>query len=193
MALINGRLHDKTEDLKDLQIIYESFRKKVYDMSEQNIHRLMTELETGGNIRFEEGKPSDKWFTSCVDLVRSRFNPEHMKYFGITGINVTRVTRIHNRFLRNRFEEKLEQLVDLSDNSYKRNLEYLFYGTDPAQPSELHRAMEEGFRSQHEYKDSPLPNCIPLVNSLASADLARINSFFQAEDGYAQMRSAAKA
>lgn len=36
----------------------------------------MTELETGGNIRFEEGKPSDKWFTSCVDLVKSRFNAE---------------------------------------------------------------------------------------------------------------------
>lgn len=80
----------------------------MYEMSEQNIHRLMTELETGGNIRFEEGKPSDKWFSSCVDLVRSRFNPDQMKFFGINGINVTRVTRIHNRFLRNRFEEKLE-------------------------------------------------------------------------------------
>lgn len=76
ITLITGRLHDKTEDLKDLKIIYESFRKKVYNMSEQNIHRLMTELETGGNIRFEEGKPSDKWFTSCVDLVKSRFNAE---------------------------------------------------------------------------------------------------------------------
>lgn len=31
-------------------------------MSEQNIHRLLTELETGGNIRFEEGKVGDKWF-----------------------------------------------------------------------------------------------------------------------------------
>lgn len=107
-ALISGRLHDKNEDLKDLQTIYESLRKKVYDMSEQNIHRLMTELETGGNIRFEEGKPSDKWFSSCVDLVRSRFNSEQMKFFGIQGIQVSRVTRIHNRFLRNRFEEKLE-------------------------------------------------------------------------------------
>lgn len=55
-----------------------------------------------------------------------------MNRFGISGINITRVTRIHNRFLRNRFEEKLEQLVDLSDNSYKRNLEYLFYGVDPS-------------------------------------------------------------
>ena len=153
----------------------------------------MTELETGGNIRFEEGKPSDKWFSSCVDLVRSRFHSEQMKYFGIQGITVTRVTRIHNRFLRNRFEEKLEQLVDLSDNSYKRNLEYLFYGIDPAQTTELHRAMEEGFRSQAEYEETPLPNCIPLVNSVASAELARINSFFHGKDGYAHMRSAAKA
>lgn len=76
VALINGRLHDKNEDLKELQMIYDNLRKRVYDMSEQNIHRLMTELETGGNIRFEEGKPNDKWFSSCVDLVRSRFNAE---------------------------------------------------------------------------------------------------------------------
>lgn len=80
-----------------------------------------------------------------------------MKFFGITGINVTRVTRIHNRFLRNRFEEKLEQLVDLSDTSYKRSLEYLFYGTDPADTSEMHRAMEEGFKSMTEYGPTGLP------------------------------------
>lgn len=101
-----------------------------------------------------------------------------MKFFGIMGINVTRVTRIHNRFLRNRFEEKLEQLVDLSDNSYKRSLEYLFYGVDPTQPAEIHRAMEEGFRSQAEYDSAGLPSCVSLVNSVASAEIARINSFF---------------
>jgi hypothetical protein len=84
--LINGRLHDKNEDLKELSMIYDNLRKRVYDMSEQNIHRLMTELETGGNIRFEEGKPNDKWFSSCVDLVRSRFNAEQMRFYGITGI-----------------------------------------------------------------------------------------------------------
>jgi alpha-mannosidase len=70
-----------------------------------------------------------------------------MMFFGINGIIVSRVTRIQNRFLRNRFVEKLEQLVDLSDNSYKRSLEYLFYGVDPNLPSEIHRAMEEGFRT----------------------------------------------
>jgi len=34
IALINGRLHDKNEDIKDLQTIYDSLKKKVYDMSE---------------------------------------------------------------------------------------------------------------------------------------------------------------
>lgn len=75
-ALIMGRIHDKNEDIKDLEAIYESLRRKMYEIPEQNIHRLLTELETGGNIRFEEGKPSDKWFQSCNDLAKSRFNPE---------------------------------------------------------------------------------------------------------------------
>ena len=33
-ALIQGRMHDKNEDLKDLDTIYEGLRKKVYEMSE---------------------------------------------------------------------------------------------------------------------------------------------------------------
>jgi hypothetical protein len=75
-ALIQGRIHDRDEDLSDLEIIQEAMRQKIYKLSEQNINRLMTELETGGNIRFEEGRPQDKWFSSCVDLVRSRFNAD---------------------------------------------------------------------------------------------------------------------
>lgn len=137
----------------------------------------MTELDTGGNIRFEEGRPQDKWYTSCVDLVRSRFNAEQMKQHGVLGITVTRVTRIHNRFLRNRFEEKLEQLVDLSDNQYKRSLEYLFYGVNPQAPQEIHKAMENGFRSYQEYEEAGLPGCISLVNSVASAETPRIHEY----------------
>lgn len=106
---------------------------------------------------------------------------------------MTRVTRIHNRFLRNRFEEKLEQLVDLSDNQYKRSLEYLFYGVNPSAPKEIYRAMEEGFRSIQEYQEANMPLCVALVNGVASAETARINAFLRAEDGSAQIRSATKA
>ena len=50
----------------------------------------------------------------------------------VSGVRVTRVTRIHNRHLRNRFEQRLESLVDMSDPAYKRSLEYLFAGDCPA-------------------------------------------------------------
>jgi hypothetical protein len=81
---------------------------------------MITELETGGNIRFEEGKLADKWFSSWDDLIKSRFDPAIMKKkFGIHDISILRVTRIHNRFLRNRFEEKIEALMDLSTTVQK--------------------------------------------------------------------------
>jgi hypothetical protein len=106
--MIQGRIYDKNEELKTLDKMHDGLQKKIYEISEQNIHWLLTELETGGNIRFEEGKPADKWYNSCVDLVKSRFTQNEMKEFGISEITISRVTRIHNRFLRNRFEERLE-------------------------------------------------------------------------------------
>lgn len=76
-ALIQGRIHSKNEDITDIVTIHDSIERKVVELSEQNISRLITELETGGNIRFEEGRPGvDKWYQSCVDLVKSRFAPE---------------------------------------------------------------------------------------------------------------------
>lgn len=74
-----------------------------------------------------------------------------MNSLGVTGINVTNVTRIHNWFLRNRFEDKLEQNTDVSDQNYKGSLEYLFYGIDPVQPSEIFKIINDGFRSPEEY------------------------------------------
>jgi hypothetical protein len=39
-----------------------------------------------GNIRMEEGQPSDGWYTSCVDLVTSRFQAaDYDPCLGITG------------------------------------------------------------------------------------------------------------
>lgn len=97
-----------------------------------------------------------------------------MREFGVIGINVNRVTRIHNRFLRNRFEEKLETLVDPSDSSYKRNLEYLFMGVDPDRPESLFKIVEEGFKAPEEYEYHGLPAYVSLVNSVASAEMPRI-------------------
>ena len=119
-SLFQGRIHDKNDEIKYVEQSYERLRRQIFELSEQNIHRMITELETGGNIRFEEGKISDKWFTSCDDLIKSRFDSEIMKRkHGIENIQTLRVTRIHNRFLRNRFEEKIEQFMDLSSTLQK--------------------------------------------------------------------------
>ena len=53
--------------------------------------------------------------------------------------------------------------------------------------------MEEGFRSIQEYTEAGLPGCIALVNSVASAEIARINQFLRGEEGASHTRMAAKA
>ncbi|CAN0113390.1 unnamed protein product [Ectocarpus sp. 6 AP-2014] len=63
----------------------------------------MLEFDTGGNVRFEEGRPGDVWFSSCADLVKSRVITAAGQG-SASGVKVSRVIRIHNRFLKNRFE-----------------------------------------------------------------------------------------
>ena len=41
------------------------------------VSELMLEFDTGGNVRFEEGRPGDVWFSSCADLVKSRVVREY--------------------------------------------------------------------------------------------------------------------
>jgi hypothetical protein len=69
----------------------------------------------------------------------------------------------------------------LTDPSYKRNLEYLFYGQNPAAPKEMHKAMEEGFRSNEDYESAGLPGCVALVNSVASAEIPRLNQLIKVD------------
>ncbi|GMH33137.1 hypothetical protein BSKO_00971 [Bryopsis sp. KO-2023] len=115
-------------------------------LCEEYVHRMSVELETGGNIRLEDGKPSDLWCTSCMDLVKSRFcGDSFMSALGITGIHITRVTKVHNRFLRNRFEQHLATVVDNADASYKQSMEYLLFASRPGADPKLSQIIEEGF------------------------------------------------
>ncbi len=72
-----------------------------------------------------------------MDLIKSRFQAEDLSKHDINGINIKRVVRIHNRFLKNKFEEKMEMLADITNVNSRKQLEYLFYGIDPNIPSEL--------------------------------------------------------
>ena len=166
---------------------FDRCRRQVYNLTEVYVRRLLMELSTGGNIRMEDGRPSDLWYSSCVDLVKSRFFPsDYDKSLHISGLRVTRVRRIHCRYLRNRFEERLEAAVDTSDAAYKRSLEYLFYGEQPGMHDELHFVIEEGFRSAQEYAaqgssaSGDGDAAVALSNSLSLADKPRLSSKLEA-------------
>ncbi|KAM4013887.1 leucine-rich repeat-containing protein 9 isoform 2-T5 [Anomaloglossus baeobatrachus] len=136
---------------------------------------LQTELETVGNVRFEEGAPSDSWFKSCYDLILSRFCASNFKTLGITGVKINRVVRVHNRILRFRFEEKLQDYLDTEDGNaaanYKKTLEYLFYTLDPnisIKENNLLQILEDGFKvtKMSQLYDQEQEEAVHLSNSL---------------------------
>ncbi|KAL3151478.1 hypothetical protein ABBQ38_012478 [Trebouxia sp. C0009 RCD-2024] len=132
-------------------------------VTEGLVHRMLMELETGGNIRFEEGKANDQWFASCQQLVQSRWQPPpgggfaHLSPHPSNTPTVLRLTRVHNRFLRSRLESKLDELKSSGTGGDRHLLEHLFFS---GQPADLQRLAEEGF---------PQPPVQALSNSLTLA------------------------
>ena len=191
------------EHIAQLKQQSELVKRNVCSISDGSIRRLITELETGGNIRLEDGRPSDLWYTSCVDLITSRFVQSDYRAHGVTGVRVNGVTRIHNRFLRNRFEEKMEAThrslkrrnggggekgkgSNRKSDGKKKVLEYLFFGEDPeiqnavGSGNEIKRIIEEGFRMPHEYLSIGVPAAATkLSNSLSHVDVPEVRSQFE--------------
>uniref|UniRef100_A0A671WDQ5 Leucine rich repeat containing 9 n=1 Tax=Sparus aurata TaxID=8175 RepID=A0A671WDQ5_SPAAU len=143
----------------------ESESVQASNMMEYTVQFLLMELESVGNIRLEEGCPTDPWFTSCCDLLLARFSQSDFKVHNITGIKINRVIRIHNSALRLRFEDKLHTLLTSEKSAtfsrnYRRWLEYLFYTADPEKNNEkedILRIVEEGFKAAEQYKVCILP------------------------------------
>ncbi|CAH3150734.1 unnamed protein product [Pocillopora meandrina] len=159
--------------------------EQVNNVSEMTVQRLLLELETGGNVRFEDGKQTDPWYKSCHDLIFSRFCVGDYLGLGISGIKVHRITRIHNRILRTRFDDKLDLILDRDDiseltqgRSYKRLLEYLFFMWNPALLNgngEPIRVLEEGFRPAQVYESLNEEGGVPLANSVSVCDRSRVD------------------
>eukprot|EP00755_Sulcionema_specki_P010169 Sspe_Gene.6755::Locus_2269_Transcript_1_1_Confidence_1.000_Length_4905::g.6755::m.6755 len=174
LKTVRSCIAKKNVVVEEIDSKFLSMKGMIETISQHNISRLLVELQTGGNIRMEEGRPTDVWHQSCVDLVKSRFFPSDFEPFGIKDVRITKVTRIHNRFLRNRFEDRLETLVDTSNQAYKKALEYLFYGDDPDLTGEMTSAIEEGFRVPSEYEQASKDGGVPLSNSVFICEQNRL-------------------
>ncbi|XP_039994007.1 leucine-rich repeat-containing protein 9 isoform X3 [Xiphias gladius] len=183
MESLRERLAPWTRRLEEIEACYERDLAQATNMMEHTVQFLLMELESVGNIRLEEGCSTDPWFTSCCDLLRSRFSHSDYKVHGITGIKINRVIRIYNSALRLRFEDKLHNLlaredtVTFSNRNYRRRLDHLFYGADPENKSEKEEILcilEEGFKTAEQYKALGREGAIPLSNSLSVTEQPRI-------------------
>ncbi|XP_052769048.1 leucine-rich repeat-containing protein 9-like isoform X3 [Mya arenaria] len=179
----------------EIEAFYAETVTRFRDSAHTLVNRMVVELESGGNVRFEEGSPSDLWFTSCHDLVLSRFCAADYREHGIVAIKVRRIIRLHNRTLRSRFDNKLVSIVDNPEGEYfisnrnvgyKKLLEYLFWMWDPSLPggtNEPERILEEGFMDAENYTDLSRDGAVPLSNSLSLADRHRINHLMNKNRG----------
>ncbi|XP_078418403.1 leucine-rich repeat-containing protein 9 isoform X2 [Cetorhinus maximus] len=143
---------------------------------------LLIELETVGNIRFEEGTSSDVWFTSCHDVILSRFCAWDFKKLGVTGLKINRIVRVHNRMLRLKYEDKIQSVLSKEGSTYKsenysKMLEYLFYVYDPelsTEQNEIQQILEDGFKKAEVYRALGRDEAVPLCNSMSLCEQPRI-------------------
>ncbi|XP_039271513.2 leucine-rich repeat-containing protein 9-like [Styela clava] len=158
----------------------EEYHKQALDqvkaLTSISVDRLMLELETGGNVRFEQGSTKDVWFTTCHDLILSRFCAWDYKSYGVTGIKTHAITRVHNRLLRSRFDEKVHELACdetgfMMNKNYKKLVDYLFYVPDPTQTDnskQVENILENGFSNEFDA-------AVPLSNSLFICEKRRLD------------------
>ncbi|XP_077863786.1 leucine-rich repeat-containing protein 9-like [Saccoglossus kowalevskii] len=174
--------------VEEIEKCYDESVSRMRQVCDVTVRRLLTELETGGNVRFEDGRSADVWFTSCHDLILSRFCAADYKDYGVLGIKIHRITKVHNRILRLKFDEKLSALLDKDDSptlskgqSVKKLLEYLFFVWDPELPggkNELMRVLEEGPMDPETYQiveETWRDGAVPLSNSLCVSERPRID------------------
>ncbi|XP_019688633.3 leucine-rich repeat-containing protein 9 isoform X5 [Felis catus] len=178
---LNERVTFWNKKLDEIEAIYHVEVKQKKKSHGLWIPFLLIELETVGNIHFEEGTRSDDWFNSCYELILSRFCTWDFRPYGITGVKVKRIIKVNNRILRLKFEEKLQKFLDNEDmhdsESYRKMLECLFYVFDPevtVKKKHLLQILEKGFKDSETNKLPLRKEAVILANSLSMCECPRI-------------------
>uniref|UniRef100_A0A673U1C3 Leucine rich repeat containing 9 n=1 Tax=Suricata suricatta TaxID=37032 RepID=A0A673U1C3_SURSU len=178
---LNERVTFWNKKLDEIETIYHVEVKQKKKSHGLLIPFLLTELETVGNIHFEEGTRSDDWFNSCYELILSRFCTWNFRPYGITGVKIKRIIKVNNRILRLKFEEKFQKILDKEDmhdsESYQKMLECLFYVFDPevtVKKKHLLQILEKGFKDSETSKLPLRKEAVILANSLTMCECPRI-------------------
>ncbi|KAJ3126543.1 Leucine-rich repeat-containing protein 9 [Nowakowskiella sp. JEL0407] len=131
----------KSHSLTNLHIHKTNIIHQIMEQSDMAIRKLLLELETGGNVRFEDEQREDHWFEKCETLVknfilRASHTPVQKR------IQIHRISRIHNRYIRNKFEAKLQKKPDST-----KSFEYLCFHGSKDHSECIFSVIESGFKS----------------------------------------------
>ena len=74
--------------------------------SDMAIRKLLLELETGGNVRFEDEQKDESWVKDCEDLVKM-FMKKTITPNSPKAVQIHRLSKLHNRNLKMNLEGKL--------------------------------------------------------------------------------------
>ncbi|XP_072485470.1 leucine-rich repeat-containing protein 9 isoform X4 [Notamacropus eugenii] len=178
---LNERVAFWNKKLDEIEILYQNEVKRKKKKHGLLVPFLFIELETVGNIKFEEGTPSHDWFNCCYELIMSRFCTWDFRAYGITGVKINRIFKMNNRILRLKFEEKFQKFLDNEDindsENYRKMMEYLFYIFDPEVPlkkKHLLQILEKGFKEIEANRSSHKKEAVILANSLSLCECPRI-------------------
>ncbi|XP_046860865.1 leucine-rich repeat-containing protein 9-like [Xenia sp. Carnegie-2017] len=168
---------------EEIDKCYERSCSQVENISNFTIRRLELELETAGNVRFEDGNSNNIWFTSCRDLVYSRFCASDYQRYDVIGIKIHRITRVHNKILRLIFDEKVASIhkkdLDtdcfLKTETFDTSMEYLLLSWTQKLKYNggFMYIFENGCTDDVKNKDG----FIRLSNNLYNADRDRLNEY----------------
>lgn len=167
LEAVEARLQQCQVEFADADAALEELKSEVSAEKSSQIRSLVLELHSGGNVRVEQGTDSTPWVAQIKDLVMSRFRHEDYEDYGITGLRVTGVSRIHHRSLRLQFDQILERVEPDADRAF----EHLFYVPDPREdPQEIWEVVEAGLaaRFASELAAAPLPSPIPEAQPASS-------------------------
>ncbi|XP_075387944.1 leucine-rich repeat-containing protein 9 [Tenrec ecaudatus] len=188
LKALNERVAFWNKKMDEIEEMYHTEVKKRKKSHGLLIPCLLIELETVGNIHFEEGTHSDDWFNSCHELILSRFCSWDFRMYGITGVKVKRVIKVNNRILRLKFEEKFQKFLDSEDmhdsESHRKMMECLFYIFEPdiiMKRKHLLHILEKGFKENEASKLPLKREAVILTNSLSLCECPRID-FLQYKD-----------
>ena len=91
--------------------------EEIHKQADLAIRKLLLELETGGNVRFEDEGKDDSWVRDCELLIKE-FIKRSASKDSPKSIQIHRLSRLHNRTLKLHVQEKASARPDITPSSY---------------------------------------------------------------------------